>query len=84
MMSDINCLNEGQVDGCEVLCYALASWPLGRVQLIVPGRSYTVSLQYFTFRGRVSGLEIRGSNGSKCYHVFSFATGVLCKHLLLP
>ena len=30
-------------------------------------------------RGRVyeSGLEIRGSNGSKCYHVFSFATGKL-------
>ena len=24
-----------------------------------------------------SGLEIRGSNGSKCYHVFSFATGML-------
>ena len=23
-----------------------------------------------------AGLEIRGSNGSKCYHVFSFATGV--------
>ena len=23
------------------------------------------------------GLEIRGSNGSKCYHVFSFATGML-------
>ena len=24
-----------------------------------------------------AGLEIRGSNGSKCYHVFSFATGML-------
>ena len=23
------------------------------------------------------GLKIRGSNGSKCYHVFSFATGML-------
>ena len=25
----------------------------------------------------IAGLEIRGSNGSKCYHVFSFATGML-------
>ena len=25
----------------------------------------------------LSGLEIRGSNGSKCYHVLSFATGML-------
>ena len=24
-----------------------------------------------------AGLEIRGSNGSKCYHFFSFATGIL-------
>ena len=24
-----------------------------------------------------AGLEIRGSNGSKCYYVFSFATGIL-------
>ena len=24
-----------------------------------------------------TGLEICGSNGSKCYHVFSFATGIL-------
>ena len=27
----------------------------------------------------LAGLEIRGSNGSKCYHVFSFATGVLMR-----
>ena len=25
------------------------------------------------------GLEIRGSNGSKCYHILSFATGMLLK-----
>ena len=25
----------------------------------------------------IAGLEIRGSNGSNCYHVFSFATGML-------
>ena len=25
----------------------------------------------------IAGLEIRGSNGSKCYHVFPFATGML-------
>ena len=28
-------------------------------------------------KGGITGLEICGSNGSKCYHVFTFATGML-------
>ena len=30
-----------------------------------------------SFLLNLTGLEIRRSNGSKCYHVFSFATGIL-------
>ena len=34
---------------------------------------------YETILDRMAWLEIRGSNGSKCYHVFSFATGMLMR-----
>ena len=35
------------------------------------------SVRYCCMFEILSGLEIHGSNGSKFYHVFSFATGML-------
>ena len=46
-------------------CRVIQVHPIGLVNL------------YLDVNGWVSGLEIRGSNGSKCYHVFSFATRML-------